>query len=128
MAEQKHILVIDDDRGTLRTMQARLEQEGYDVLIADDGLAGLETARNKRPDLIILDVMLPRLNGYKICRFLKYDESFKHIPIIMVSAKSDQSEVDLGMEVGADLYITKPFEPDALMEQVHSQLGMTNLL
>jgi DNA-binding response OmpR family regulator len=83
----------------------------------------LSQARKEKPDLIILDLMLPKLDGYKVCRLLKFDERYKHIPILMLTAKTQEKDKILGKETGADEYITKPFEMDYLMEKVKSYLN-----
>ena len=128
MAENKRILLIDDEQDIRAALSVQLTDAGYEAIQAEDGLTGLDKARNQRPDLIILELMLPRLNGFKVCRLLKFDETYKHIPIIFLSARTDQDDIDLGMEVGADLYITKPFEFDSLAEQIRTQLGIINLI
>jgi DNA-binding response OmpR family regulator len=97
--------------------------EGFDVLVSYNGEDALNQARKEKPDLIILDLMLPKLDGYKVCRLLKFDEKYKHIPILMLTAKTQEKDKILGMETGADDYITKPFEMDYLMEKVKAHLS-----
>lgn len=119
----KKILVVDDEVDLVEVIRFALEKEDFTVLVSHDGEDALEQARNESPDLIILDVMLPKLDGYKICRLLKFDERYKHIPILMLTAKTQEKDKTLGMETGADDYITKPFEIDKLMKKIKSYMS-----
>ena len=119
----KKILVVDDEVDLVETVRFPLEMEGFDVLVSYNGEDALNQARKEKPDLIILDLMLPKLDGYKVCRLLKFDERYKHIPILMLTAKTQEKDKTLGMETGADEYITKPFEMDYLMEKVKAYLN-----
>jgi DNA-binding response OmpR family regulator len=119
----KKILVVDDEVDLVETVRFPLELEGFDVLVSYNGEDALNQARKEKPDLIILDLMLPKLDGYKVCRLLKFDERYKHIPILMLTAKTQEKDKTLGMETGADEYITKPFEMDYLMEKVKAYLN-----
>ena len=119
----KRILIVDDEPDLLETIQINLEMEGYECLVAYDGFRGLDRARNENPDLIILDVMLPGMNGYKVCRLLKFDEKYKHIPIIMLTAEAQEKDRLTGKETGADFYMTKPFAADKLLAKVKEYLG-----
>lgn len=114
----KTVLIIDDEVDLIKALTIRLEGAGYNVAEAYDGLQGLNMARKMMPDLIILDLMLPKINGFRVSRFLKFDESYKSIPIIMLTAKSDESDKVTGMEVGADQYITKPFDNQHLLDAI----------
>ena len=120
---KKQILVIDDELDMLMAIKLRLEASGYEVATATDGLEGLNTARKLKPDLIILDIMLPKMNGYKVSRFLKFDEEYKHIPVIMLTALSGDEDRTTGVETGANAYITKPFETQDLVDTVRRFLG-----
>jgi len=120
--ERKKILLVDDEKDLVETLSFRLEANGFEVLISHDGQEGLEKARNDNPDLIILDLMLPRLDGYKVCRMLKFDEKYKNIPIIMFTARAQEADKRMGQEVGADAYITKPFEPQVLLGKIKELL------
>jgi len=100
----------------------QLEAEHYKVLCAQDGQTGLDMARRDKPDLIILDLMLPRVDGYKICRMLKFDEKYKNIPIIILTARVQDEDKKLGIEVGADAYITKPFNVQILLDKISALL------
>ena len=119
----KKILVVDDEVDLVETVRFPLEMEGFDVLVSYNGEDALNQARKESPDLIILDLMLPKLDGYKVCRLLKFDERYKHIPILMLTAKTQEKDKTLGMETGANEYITKPFEMDYLMEKVKVYLS-----
>ncbi len=121
MAKNK-ILVVDDEADLVETLKVRLEVSGYDVLVAGDGQQGLKMARTENPDLLILDLMLPKLDGYRVCRMLKFDEKYKDIPIILFSARVQESDVKMGEEQGADAYVTKPFEPKALLAKIEELL------
>ena len=122
MAE-KRILVVDDEAQLVEMVVMRLEASGYEVITAHDGQEGLDKARQENPNLIILDLMLPKLDGYKVCRMLKFDEKYKNIPIILFSARAQEQDRQLGMQVGADAYITKPFEPKVLLEKIEELIS-----
>ena len=119
----KKILIVDDEADIIEILQFVLESNGYECITAFDGEEGLKLAREANPDLIILDVMMPKINGYKICRLLKYDEKYKDIPIFMVTARSQEEDKIIGEETGADEYITKPFQIENVIEKVKSYLG-----
>jgi len=121
--EKKKILVVDDEVDLVKTVQFSLELEGYKVLVSHNGEDALTQARKEAPDLILLDIMLPKLDGYKVCRLLKFDEQYKHIPILMMTAKTQEKDKLMGKETGADEYITKPFDMDELMEKVKGYLN-----
>jgi len=122
---QTKILVVDDEADLVETIQFALELEGYNVLVASNGEEGLNVARQEKPDLILLDLMLPKLDGYKVCRLLKFDERYKHIPILMLTARTQEKDKILGKETGANEYITKPFDMDALIARVKFYLSKT---
>jgi two-component system, OmpR family, alkaline phosphatase synthesis response regulator PhoP len=119
---QKKVLLVDDEIDLVETIRFSLENEGFTVLVSYDGEDALNQARKENPDLILLDLMLPKLDGYKVCRLLKFDERYKHIPILMLTAKTQEKDKILGKETGADEYITKPFEIENLLEKVNSYL------
>jgi DNA-binding response OmpR family regulator len=114
----KRILVVDDEIDLVGMLTMRLEANDYEVFSAYDGQDGLDKARALKPDLIILDLMLPKIDGYKVCRMLKFDEKYKQIPIILFTARAQESDIKLGKEVGADAYLTKPFEPNILLGKI----------
>jgi DNA-binding response OmpR family regulator len=119
----KRILVIDDEPLIADMVKMRLESAGYEVITANDGMQGLEKARKEKPDLIVLDVMMPKLDGYKVCRMLKFDERFKNTPIIICTARGQDSDKQTGGEVGADVYITKSSQDADLLNNVKKLLG-----
>lgn len=122
MDEKKRILLVDDEEDIASLVKMRLEIEDFDVITAFDGQQALDMARTEKPDLIILDVMLPKMDGYKVCRMLKYDQNYHHIPIILFTAKAQDKDVETGYDTGADAYIIKPFDPDSLLEKVRELL------
>jgi two-component system alkaline phosphatase synthesis response regulator PhoP len=116
--EKKRILLVDDETELAEMVKLRLEANNYEVSTAYDGKEGLDLARREKPDLIILDLMLPKIDGYKVCRMLKFDEKYKKIPIILFTSRGQEDDKATGLEVGADAYITKPFEPQVLLEKI----------
>ncbi len=120
--DSKKILIVDDEVDLVETVRFPLEMEGYHVLVSYNGEDALNQARKENPDLILLDLMLPKLDGYKVCRLLKFDDRYKHIPILMLTAKTQEKDKALGMETGANEYITKPFEMDQLLKKVKTYL------
>ncbi len=123
MSETKKILIVDDEQDIVETLKFMLEAQGYECFCAYDGETGLNMAKEIIPDLMILDVMMPKINGYKISRLLKYDNKYKDIPIIMVTARSQEDDKIIGKETGVNEYITKPFELDDVIEKVKEYLS-----
>ena len=121
--KSKKILIVDDEPDLVETVRFPLEEEGYLVLVSYNGEDALHKARKENPDLIVLDIMLPKLDGYKVCRLLKFDERYKHIPILMLTARTQEKDKNLGRETGADEYITKPFDIDELVEKIKTYLN-----
>ncbi len=119
----KKILIVDDEADIIEILQFVLESQGYECITAFDGEEGLKLAKEANPDLIILDVMMPKMNGYKISRLLKFDSKYKNIPILMLTARSQETDKALGEETGADEYITKPFQIENVVETVKKYLG-----
>jgi len=117
------VLAVDDSPTILEMIQAILVAGGYEVITATDGQEALNAARSEAPDLILLDVMLPKLDGYRVCRLLKFDQKFKSIPIIMLTSKSEEQSVVTGIRTGADQYLTKPIEPERLLSAVAEELN-----
>ena len=115
----RKILVVDDETEIVSLLEEELKALGFDVLTALDGLTGLEMARKERPALMILDLMLPKMDGYRVCGLLKNDLRYAEIPIILFSARAQEEDLRLGVELGANAYITKPFEPQELLKKVH---------
>jgi two-component system alkaline phosphatase synthesis response regulator PhoP len=118
----KKILIVDDEVDLVETIRFLLEMEGYRVLVSGDGEDALNQARRENPHLIILDIMLPKLDGYKVCMELKSDKRYKQIPILMLTARAQQKDRIIGMEAGADEYIIKPFDLAAFIEKVKTYL------
>ncbi len=122
----KKILVVDDEQMTTDLAKTFLEKHGFEVVIASDGEQALELAEEQAPDLILLDVMLPTIDGFEVCKKLKDNAMFKDTPILMFTAKGLSSDVERGEEVGADEYIIKPFSGKALVATIRKHLGMSN--
>ncbi len=116
--KQKSILIIDDEKFFIKPVAMILRRYGYEVNFALDGMDGLQRARNDNPDLILLDLMLPSINGYQLCSLLKFDDQFKDIPIIIVSAKDTDNVRDLVERSGADFMLTKPIDIELLLQKV----------
>ncbi len=123
MPGSKKILLVDDESDFRKAVRFRLEDAGYDVIEAMDGAEGLEMAKELRPDLIILDLMLPRIAGYNVARLLKGDELCESIPIVMLTARAQTMDINIGLAVGADAYITKPFKPRELLDTIDGLLS-----
>lgn len=121
------ILIVDDNPANVEIFQMRLEANGYDIISAADGQAGLATATEKQPDLILLDVMMPKMDGIEVCRRIRSDQSLPFMPIIMVTAKTDSKDIVAGLEAGADEYLTKPVDHAALVARVKSMLRIKSL-
>ncbi len=120
--EEKNILIVDDESDIVETLRFELERLGYTCSTAYDGIEALNKARAEKPHLIILDIMLPKMNGYKVSRLLKFDEQYQHIPIIMLTAKTRDADRITGIETGADCYITKPFDVQNLIAMVKNHI------
>ncbi|MDP6686290.1 MAG: response regulator [Candidatus Omnitrophota bacterium] len=121
--DKKKILIVDDERDIRKMLRLRLEALNYEVEEASNGSEGLDKARSIEPDLIILDLMLPKIDGFKVCRMLKFDNKHKHIPVIMFTASADAKNAEIGKEVCADAYILKPFEMQELLNKIEKLLG-----
>jgi two-component system, OmpR family, alkaline phosphatase synthesis response regulator PhoP len=119
----KKILIIEDDPATLRLVDYSLKQEGYDVITASNGLEGIRKALGESPDLVILDVMLPGLDGFEICYRLRAEPSTNSLPILMFSAKAQEIDKETGKRVGADDYLTKPSAPADIISHVVNLLA-----
>jgi DNA-binding response OmpR family regulator len=121
-SKKKRILICDDDPVILRLLQVNLELEGYEVLLAHHGEEAIEVASEGNPDLIVLDIMMPRLDGYQTMQKLKAGESTSDIPVLFLSAKAQQSDIERGQEQGVAGYLTKPFDPSELLEVIENLL------
>ena len=121
---KKKILVVDDEIHIVQIVKFNLEKRGgYEVITAKNGEEGLETAKDQMPDLILSDVMMPKMSGFQFCEALKRDVELKKIPFIILTAKGQENDIKTGTDLGADDYITKPFSPKALLEKVAEILG-----
>ena len=116
------VLVVDDEADLVRILQFGLQAIGYQVETASDGQEALKKARETKPDIILLDLMLPKLDGYKVCRLLKFDERYKHIPIMILSARTQEGDQNLAHEMGANRFLTKPYEFAEILEHIKALL------
>jgi CheY-like chemotaxis protein len=123
MSAGARILICDDDPAILRVLQVNLEVEGYETLLAHHGEEALAIAIAEKPDLVILDIMMPRMDGYQTCDALKADPETKGIPVVFLSAKAQDSDIEKGKSYEVEDYITKPFDPDTLIEVVERVIG-----
>jgi len=119
----KKILIADDEPNIVTALEFLLARGGYEVLIARDGDEALKALESARPDLVLLDIMMPVKSGYEICKRIRERPEWAHIKVVMLSAKGRDAEVNKGMAVGADLYVTKPFSTRELMEQIRGLLA-----
>jgi DNA-binding response OmpR family regulator len=117
------VLLVEDEQTLSETLRYNLEREGYGVFVAGDGVQGLELARRERPDLVILDVMLPRLDGFSVCRILRQESD---VPILMLTARQDEVDRIAGLELGADDYVSKPFSLGELLARVRAIMRRTD--
>lgn len=123
MAPAKKILVVEDEPEFRLALRTRLEANGYEVIEAEDGAVGLDLARNQNPNLIMLDIMLPKMDGYKVARLLKFDEKYRKIPIVMLTARSQKNDRETGLTVGGDAYLTKPYKPQEMLDTIAKLLA-----
>ena len=119
----KKLLIADDEPNIVTALEFLLARGGYEVLIARDGDEALKALESARPDLVLLDIMMPVKSGYEICKRIRERPEWKHVKVVMLSAKGRDAEVNKGMAVGADLYVTKPFSTRELMEQIRGLLA-----
>lgn len=117
------ILLVDDEPDLVQMISLRLKSVGYEVVTACDGQEALEQVKQTKPDLLILDLMLPKLDGYKVCRLLKFDERTKELPILIFTARAQEQDIKLASECGADAYLTKPFEAKVLLGKLQELLA-----
>jgi DNA-binding response OmpR family regulator len=117
------VLVVDDDPVVRRMLQLSFESEGFNVLTAGDGLEGLEQIRSGHPDVVVLDIMMPKLDGMKVLRELNEDDELRGTPVILLSAKATSLDIELGLKAGAADYVTKPCDPIDLIDRVRSLLA-----
>ena len=122
------VLVVDDDPVILKLLEVNFEMEGFSVITAGDGDEGLHAIREQRPDAVVLDIMMPKLNGLEVLEAARADPATKNVPIVLLSAKAQASEVQRGLDLGADDYVTKPFDPIDLVERVNAVLHNTQIV
>jgi two-component system alkaline phosphatase synthesis response regulator PhoP len=123
----KHrVLIVDDDKEVVRLMRAYLEQSGYEVLVAYEGESAMHMLRREHPDLLLLDLMLPGRDGWEITRLARSDPALAHVPIIMLTARVNDTDKIVGLEMGADDYVTKPYNPREVVARVRAQLRHKN--
>lgn len=120
---KKRVLIVDDEADIVESIKFTLELEGFESMEAYDGEAALAKARTGKPHLILLDVNMPKMNGYKVCRLLKFDETYKRIPIIMLTARTEEKDMQLGEQTGADEYVPKPFDMEMLVALIKRYLN-----
>lgn len=120
---KKRILLVEDEKDMVEAMVFQLEAAGYDIVVAYDGIDGLEKAKKEKVDLIILDIMLPKMDGFKVCGILKKDNRYAKLPIILFSARAQAQDLATGRELGADAYVIKPFDSKALLAKIKELVG-----
>jgi len=121
----KRILIIEDDPDIVELVRYNLSKEGYQVAAVGDGVAGLDKIRKSQPDLLVLDLMLPKLSGMEVCKEIRRDQALKQLPILMLTARGEEMDRVIGLEVGADDYVTKPFSPRELVARIRALLRRT---
>ena len=124
----QRILIVEDDPSALRLIEFALQQERYEVTTATNGLTGLKKAQNEKPDLVILDLMLPGLDGFEICSRLRQEPETAQTPILILSAKTHESDISTARDVGADAYLTKSGDPSEIVAQVQTLLSQKPLI
>ena len=117
------VLIVDDDPVIQRLLRVNFEMEGYEVIVGIDGIDGLEKARTEHPDIVVLDIMMPRMSGLDVAKALKADPETASIPVVLLSAKAQEADLRAGDESGADDYLTKPFDPFQLLQRVEQLLA-----
>jgi DNA-binding response OmpR family regulator len=117
------VLVVDDDPVIIRLLEVNFEMEGFEVVAAVDGMDGVEKCRQHLPDIVVSDVMMPKLNGLELCVAIKADPATDGIPVVLLSAKAQVADIRAGLDAGADDYVTKPFEPLDLIDRVNKLLA-----
>ena len=122
----KEILIVDDEPSIVVPIQFLMEQQGYSVLVAENGEDALDAIYKYKPDLILLDIMLPRIDGYEVCEIVRLDPRYRDIKIIFITAKGREVEIAKGLALGADAYITKPFSNTELVSKVKELLAITH--
>jgi len=119
----KKILVVDDEPHIVKMVESRLKANGYEVIIAYDGQEAVEKVKSDMPDLIVLDLLLPKIDGYMVFDMLKQEEKYKNIPIVMLTARAGYEDMKKGLEIGAIAYVTKPFKAEVLLGIIAGAVG-----
>lgn len=122
MGEKKKILIVEDEVNLRELVKARLEENNYEVITVADGFNAITQSRRVKPDLIILDLMIPNIDGYAVCRVLKSTPELSNIPVIMFTARTSVDDMRRGMEMGADAYLMKPFKPEVMLAKIRELL------
>lgn len=123
MTKNKKILIADDEPDFVELISMRLEVNGFEVVAAKDGQEAIDKTKKEKPDLLILDLMMPKLDGFEVCRMLKFDDNFKNLPIIVLSALDQQQDREKAIEAGADEYFIKPFDLSLLLTKIKNLIG-----
>lgn len=123
MSEAQKILVVDDDPYILMSLEFLMKKNGYDVIVARNGTEALDLLEKRVPDLVLLDIMMPDVDGYAICKHIKSNKKLKEAKVVFMSAKSKEADIQKGLDLGASLYITKPFSTRELMKQIKSLMN-----
>lgn len=123
MSEAQKILVVDDDPYILMSLEFLMKKNGYDVIVARNGTEALDLLEKRVPDLVLLDIMMPDVDGYAICKHIKSNKKLKEAKVVFMSAKSKEADIKKGMDLGASLYITKPFSTRELMKQINALMN-----
>lgn len=123
MEHKKRILIVDDEPAIIKIIKFRLLREGYEVLEANEGMEGVEMARQEIPDLIVLDMMMPNMTGYEVIQLLKLDEKYKKIPILVLTGQKEKCDKEFTFALGADDYMCKPFVSEELLAKIKEMLG-----
>ena len=121
----RRVLIVEDDKDIVELVRYNLEKEGYQTAVAADGLTALSTLRRAPPDLVLLDLMLPKLPGLEVCREIRRDQTLNRLPILMLTARGEEADRVVGLEMGADDYVTKPFSPRELVARIKALLRRT---
>ncbi|MFN3850596.1 MAG: PleD family two-component system response regulator [Spirosomataceae bacterium] len=119
MKKDIKVLVVDDEPNILLSLEFLMKKEGFLVFIARDGEEAFEIIRREKPQIVLLDIMMPKVDGYQVCRFIREDTDFNHAKVVFLSAKSKEVDIEKGYEIGADLYIPKPFSTRDLVKKVN---------
>jgi DNA-binding response OmpR family regulator len=122
-AAKKRILLVEDEPHMMEMLKFRLVENQYEVATAADGYTALTQVRSFKPDLVILDLMLPKIDGYTICRLLKCNEEYRTIPVMILSARSNEEDIRRGLAMGADVFMKKPYDPPTLLEKIKELLA-----